>query len=636
MTDYSAFFINQQAADPTRTLTLRSKWSADWSRRVNALKKAVLKSVVDQDCFGLNQPDNRVFVQAELPPSQPRQFAYRWSHEKIEAFMEWLRQMEERGLLEITLRDTLRPGGEPWSNIYVRSAYQRGLAYALDNVRRNSAELGALLGMVESDLPPTFRNTGELVSMLMNQPFHADRLGLMYTRVFDELKGVTRDMDNRISQVLTRGMAEGKNPRELGKMLSDGIPDLHIGSPFRKAEVRGQLIARTEVIHVHAQAALNEYEAIENAHGEVILVEWVATKDSRTRPAHARLVDPHRGYDGLVMTREEAYGRIGEPNCLLGDAMVYSPSLIERAFERFYDGPIITIHTAGGNVLSCTPNHPILTPAGLIPASALNVGGKVLCSPMADVSVPICEDKDKVIASIKDIARSLFLSGEISLVRNVGHHFHGDGAGSEVTVIGSNVELGNGFYTDALKHIGEFGFSTVGMKHPFSSGFGSLLKSFHGVSGSPSGNIGSGYLGSSKSFPHPGPFESFCFGLVSGLYPGSGEPDVYRPSPISEPFGERVYRFTGQESLDDIVSIDVGSFHGSVFNLQTGSGFYYATNNNISYNCRCVKGIITGNCRCAQAPYIPVIQGMPRKVTDKAKAIIDKVLERERAYQEAA
>jgi hypothetical protein len=320
MSDLQSFLINQSAADPTRTLTLRSRWAADWSRRVKALKRVVIQSVVDRDCFGLLSPDDRVFAQAAPEPSQPRQFAYQWSSEKIEAFMDWLRDMESRDLLEITTRDTLRPGGEPWSNIYVRSAYNRGLAYALDNVRKRSTEFGKLLGLEESEFSPAFRSTGDLVSLLMNQPFHADRLGLMYTRVFDELKGVTAEMDKSISQILTRGMAEGMNPRELGKALADGIPDLHIGSPFRRAEVRGQLIARTEVIHTHAQAALNEYEALEKAHGEIILVEWVATKDSRTRPAHARLVDPHRGYDGLVMTRQEAYSRIGEPNCRCAQA----------------------------------------------------------------------------------------------------------------------------------------------------------------------------------------------------------------------------------------------------------------------------------------------------------------------------
>ncbi len=300
------------AKDPTSTLTLRTRFVADWKRRVKALEKVVLQSIVDKDCFGLVP---MIAVQAALEPAQPRQFAYQWSHEKIAAFMEWLQEMERNGLLEIVERDTLRPGGEPWSNTYVRSSYQRGLADTFTQLRKNSIDLGRALGLSASMFPASFRSTGSFISAVMQQPFHADRLGLMYTRVFDELKGVTAEMDKTISQILTRGMAEGLNPRELGRMLAEGIPNLHIGSPFKRASVRGALIARTEVIHTHALAGLAEYESIEASTGEAVLVQWLATKDSRTRPAHARLVDPHRGYDGLVMTRQEAYARIGEPNC---------------------------------------------------------------------------------------------------------------------------------------------------------------------------------------------------------------------------------------------------------------------------------------------------------------------------------
>lgn len=305
------------AKDPTRTLTLRTKFVSDWKRRVKALRKAVLQSIVEQDCLNLVDKDNvqAMAVNAPIEPTQPGQFSYRWSHEKIDAFMGWLQEAETKGLLEIVERGTLRPGGEPWSNSYVHSSYQRGLANAFTQLRKNSVELGEAFGISPDMFPSTFRGTGSFISAVMQQPFHADRLGLMYTRVFDELKGVTADMDKAISQILTRGMAEGLNPREIGKLLAEGVPDLHIGSPFRKAEVRGALIARTEVIHTHARAGLNEYESIEASTGEVVLVQWLATKDGRTRPGHARLVDPHRGYDGLVMTRQEAYARTGEPNC---------------------------------------------------------------------------------------------------------------------------------------------------------------------------------------------------------------------------------------------------------------------------------------------------------------------------------
>ena len=308
MTDYTSFYNNQTSADPTRTLSLRSRWVADWNRRVARLKRAIWQSVVANDAFGLREDKSHLgstlLAQAATPPlpvAQPKQWAYRWSHEKVEAFMAWLKEMESRSLLEVTERPgTLRPGGEPWSNVYVRSAYQSGLRRAMDEVNRRSRELGRTLGLTEDMLPPTFHPTGGAISAVMKQPFHADRLALAYTRVFDELKGVTAEMDKQISRALAMGIAEGQNPRDIGETIARRIEAI--------GETRGRLIARTETIHIHQQAALNEYYAVEEYTGETMLVQWKATMDSRTRDKHAER-------NMRVYTKEEAYKLIGEPNC---------------------------------------------------------------------------------------------------------------------------------------------------------------------------------------------------------------------------------------------------------------------------------------------------------------------------------
>lgn len=298
MTDYRAFYANQTEYDPTRTVTLRARWVADWNRRIKALQQAIAK-VIKQDTFGFGDQPQQLSVQAELEVPQ-RKFQYRYSHEKVDGFMQWLKEMESRSLLEIVQRPgTLRPSGEPWSNLYVRSAYQKGLEYARANVNRRSAELAR-----QADLdvfpPPAFRPTGGAISAIMQQPFHADRLALAYTRVFDELKGVTSAMDQQISRVLTRGLAEGLNPWEIGKQIAERVEAI--------GATRGRLIARTETINIHAQAALNEYYSVEKSTGEVVLVQWKATHDSRVR-------DTHLERDKRVYTKEEAYALIGEPNC---------------------------------------------------------------------------------------------------------------------------------------------------------------------------------------------------------------------------------------------------------------------------------------------------------------------------------
>ncbi len=53
MTDYRAFHLNLAQADPTRTLTLRNKWAAEWNRRIGEFRRMVLRRLVDEDFFGL-------------------------------------------------------------------------------------------------------------------------------------------------------------------------------------------------------------------------------------------------------------------------------------------------------------------------------------------------------------------------------------------------------------------------------------------------------------------------------------------------------------------------------------------------------------------------------------------------------
>ena len=87
MTDYAAFYTNQSDLDPTRTLTLRSRWVADWNRRIKSLKAVINKAVVEDDVFGLKEREHFA-LQVDLQSPGSRKFAYRWSHEKVSAFMD--------------------------------------------------------------------------------------------------------------------------------------------------------------------------------------------------------------------------------------------------------------------------------------------------------------------------------------------------------------------------------------------------------------------------------------------------------------------------------------------------------------------------------------------------------------------
>lgn len=232
--------------DPTRTLRLRKSFAADATRRFNKLKRDIRISIIDRDCFGI-QPE--VIALAATPY---KAFDFARTSDKIEGFMRWLVEQEEAGILEIIRRPgTIRGIEEAWTDVYIQSAYAKGLVRGRTELRKQGLDI------------PEAENVGG-VRALMNQPFHADRVGVLYTRVFEDLKTVTQFMNGQIRRRITeglttglaQGMAEGKNPRQIARELVKNVND----RVDKIGITRARLIARTEVIRAHHVANIAEYE----------------------------------------------------------------------------------------------------------------------------------------------------------------------------------------------------------------------------------------------------------------------------------------------------------------------------------------------------------------------------------------
>ena len=291
--------IALSSADPTRTLGLRRRWSVEMDRRFKAVRREVVAAILT-DRFDLYQegPAPAVHAAADLIPPGPIEggrYTYRWSRDKAEEFMAWLEDMTNAKVLEMIPRvDFLGGRSEvPWTNMFVDSAYQGG-------IRAGRAELRAA-----GETIPDFGDLGpgvgrDIAVVAFNQPIHADRVGLIYSRVFTDLKGVTQVMDTQISRELALGMAEGRNPRDMARSLADRVDKIGI--------TRARLIARTETVRSHNEAKLNEFERVEGMTGDNVLVKWVTAQDERVR-------DTHRPRHGKIYTRAEARKLIGEPNC---------------------------------------------------------------------------------------------------------------------------------------------------------------------------------------------------------------------------------------------------------------------------------------------------------------------------------
>jgi len=238
-------FNTVNRTDPTRTFSLRRRFEAELFRRFKKLKNIIKEEIIDKNVFGL-----------DITTNQNERFAFPKSSDKIQSFMDWLEETEKREILETyRIFGIKRYSDESWMNIYIRSSYQRGIARA--RAEMNKVGIDYVKGAIE---------------IAFNKPFHVDAVSLLYTRAFNELKGITNEMNKQISRVLSEGFVRGDNPRKIAVDLNNRVSKIGI--------VRARVLARTEIIRAHHEANMNEYEQA-NVEGLKVYAELLTAKDSR-------------------------------------------------------------------------------------------------------------------------------------------------------------------------------------------------------------------------------------------------------------------------------------------------------------------------------------------------------------------
>jgi SPP1 gp7 family putative phage head morphogenesis protein len=269
LTTYRPVDIYSSAAkvDPTRTTTLRNLFVSAMDKRFNALCVAIANMIVTEDCFGL-EPSPLAGNKA--------QFAFPRSAEKVQAFMEWLQKQVDKGLLSVS--EFQRVGDsidKAWQNLYIIDSYKRGVIRARSELQKAGYDV------------PSIDQTGG-VEMSMMVPLHMDTVGLLFTRVYSELKGITDAMDSIISQILAQGIADGDGPILLARKIVSAINGTGLGDMgifdklgrFIPAKRRATILARTEVIRAHHQATIQEYRNW-GVWGVNVQAEFVTAGDDR-------------------------------------------------------------------------------------------------------------------------------------------------------------------------------------------------------------------------------------------------------------------------------------------------------------------------------------------------------------------
>lgn len=292
--------LGRKNFDPTRTTALRNAFATDMKRRFAELIKAIWMGVGKNDAFGIT-PKLHTF-QISTPPTGA--FAFARSQEKLTAFMKWLDRQVEAGILTVRDLEQIGTGVEAmWTNMYLYDSYKRGVMRARYEMQRAGMQI------------PSVEDSGGL-EIILGAPFHIDAMGLVFTRMFTDLKGITEAMDSIISRILAQGLADGDGPRLLARKIVSAINGKDLGTlgitdrlgRFMPASRRAEILARTEIIRAHHVATIQEYRNW-GVLGITVKGEWRTAGDDRVCTECEKL-------EGKIFTLDEIEGLIPlHPQC---------------------------------------------------------------------------------------------------------------------------------------------------------------------------------------------------------------------------------------------------------------------------------------------------------------------------------
>lgn len=337
------------------------------------------------------------------------------------------------------------------------------------------------------------------------------------------------------------------------------------------------------------------------------------------------------------------------PGCVPGDSVISPVSSgstklsdfawgeVRAVSRRLFKGELIEFVTASGNLVRVTPNHPVLTDNGWVPAGLLSEGDTVFRAGESQRVVGGSPDVDERPALAKDVFDAARMAFPLVSVPLASEDFHGDGAYGEVDVVYTNGNFPSPRDSELIQVSGESGLMVThggGLDFDGGGAFGPLFPSGLASLG---GGVGGGGLGGDLFGGHFGCSHDSGFGVASdgnlvlgeqGSYRGSvhvesggefifgnsmldiegndlfgrnGLPSVDPATRFDAPAGEYslenlrgysergralVERLSGEVEGDRVVEFRRVEFVGHVYNLHTKEG-WYSSNNHIVSNCDC-------------------------------------------------
>ncbi len=543
-------------------------------------------------------------VDPPLPFSQRGVANEDWSankdSEKVKKFREWLAKQVEEDVLDATTEEMFKR--------FTKAAYQKGGARAFDDASKVRRLRDA--GTKGDDFYQGGRE--EFLRSAFNRPIAEERVAILTDRSFSDLRGVTDAMSAKMTRALADGLTRGDSPHDVGRALSDEVDGI--------GRVRGEMIARTEVIRAHSEGQLDSLEAM-GVDQVGVQVEWEVTPDDRLCPLCESL-------DGVVLDLDDARGLLPRhPNCVIGESVIKAGDAL-ALMETHYTGQIIELVTAKGRRIAVTPHHILLTENGFLHAAEIGKGTHLVDASLTDGMFDAPYD-DRNVSPVSDVFKSLSECplGIVDCVPLAPEDLHGDGGfcNQEVNIVWPNRKLWN--QVDSISgKVKEGPFIPLqgGNVEGLLSARGSAAKFLERVAFAFDRSMGRSrdlLATNNAKLLH---LDSVGVGLVSGSDAGLSQSSVNNAPGTIEHYGKGIGTHPPKEEFNDLLrwneltivfdrvtSAEVRHVEDlPVYDVQTQSTLYH------------LNGIISSNCRCCWMP-AGVGESGEGQITGKAA---DKVL----------
>ncbi len=274
----------------------------------------------------------------------------------------------------------------------------------------------------------------------------------------DITEHLLRAVGERLAAVAREELATGVDAGEDMEQLRARLRAAFAREGSELGDMREERVARTEAGRAWNTATLAAARALQGP-DRPLVKQWITRRDTRVREDHddangqLRLLDEPFTIGPAEMSapHDPTAPASQVVNCFPGDTLVQAPSGVRRIYRRWYEGPLIEVHTKDGGKLAGTPNHPLLTDAGWKPLQGVELGDQLVGTPRGVRVGTGDPDVEHGPASLAELYRAAHEAGVASGVVRGGVDFHGDIADGDVEVVGLHGDLRTDFEPAALQ-----------------------------------------------------------------------------------------------------------------------------------------------------------------------------------------